>query len=198
VDKDGNKSPPGPAITITNGPASLAGSARSLVTGMPVDGAVTYDLLKGNTTTSVATGLVSPFFYDAGGATAAYTPSASNPPGTLIVDGHVTSSALAVPTITAGAAAGTGPTVSIVGNDQQGVITIVVGTSPASGILATITFGNAWDAAPKSTVIGPATANAGASGVFADTADVTTTLWRLRAGTALIAGTTYRFAYYVG
>lgn len=198
VDKDGNKSPPGPATTIANGPASLAGSARNLVTGMPVDGAVTYDLLKGNTTTSVATGLIAPFFYDGGGATAAYTPATSNPPGTLVVDGHVTSSALAVPTIAAGPAAGTGPTVSITGNDQQGVITIVVGTSPATGILATITFGNSWDAAPKATVIGPATANAGASGAFADTADMTTALWRLRAGTALVAGTTYRFAYHVG
>jgi len=198
VDKDGNRSPPGPATTIANGPASLAGSARNLVTGMPVDGAVTYDLLRGNTATSVATGLTSPFFYDQGGATAAYTPSASSPPGTLVVDGHVTLSALAVPTISAGAAAGTAPTVSIAGNDQQGVITVVVGTAPTTGILATITFGNAWGTAPLTPVIGPATANAGGSGVFVDPADVTTTTWRIRAGTALAASTTYRFAYHVG
>jgi hypothetical protein len=115
-----------------------------------------------------------------------------------VVDGHVTLSALAVPTISAGAAAGTAPTVSIAGNDQQGVITVVVGTAPTTGILATITFGNAWGTAPLTLVIGPATANAGGSGVFVDPADVTTTTWRIRAGTALAASTTYRFAYHVG
>jgi len=198
VDKDGNKSLPSPAATIANGPASLAGSSRNLVTGMPVDGAVTYDLLKGNTTTSVATGLISPFFYDSGTATSAYTPATSNPPGTLVVDGHVTLSALAIPTIAAGAAAGTGPTVSITGNDQQGVITLVIGTAPAAGILATITFGNTWSTAPLTPVIGPATTNAGASGVFVDPADVGTASWKIRAGTALVAGTTYKFAYHVG
>ena len=198
VDKDGNKTPPSPAATIANGPASLAGSSRNLITGMPVDGAVTYDLLKGNTTTSVATGLVSPFFYDSGGATAAYTPSASNPPGTLIVDGHMMLSALAVPTIAAGTAAGTSPTVSITGNDQHGVISITTGTAPTTGILATITFGNAWSSSPLTPVIGPATGNAGGSGVFVDPADVGTTTWKLRTSAALSAGTSYKFAYHIG
>ena len=198
VDKDGNKSPPSAATTITNGPASLAGSAQNLITGMPVDGAVTYDLLKGNTSTSVATGLISPFFYDQGGATAGYTPSASSPPGTLVVDGHVSTSNLAVPTIAAGAAAGTGPTVSITGNDQQGVITVTVGTSPTTGILATITFGSAWGTVPSTPVIGAATANAGAAGVYVDPADMATGSWKLRTGTALTASTTYKFAYMLG
>lgn len=198
VDKDGNKSPPSAATTISNGPASLAGSARNLITGMPVDGAVTYDLLKTNTATSVATGLTTPFFYDNGGATAAYTPSASSPPGTLVVDGHVSTSNLAVPTIAAGAAAGAGPTVSISGNDQQGVITITTGTSPTTGILATITFGNAWGTAPSTPVIGAATANAGAAGVYVDPADMGATSWKLRTGTALTASTTYKFAYVLG
>jgi hypothetical protein len=114
------------------------------------------------------------------------------------VDGHLTFSSLAVATIAAGAAAGTSPTVTIAGNDQQGVITLTAGTAPTTGILATITFGNPWGSAPKTAVIGAATANVGASGVFADPADMGTASWRIRTGTALTASTTYRFAYYVG
>jgi hypothetical protein len=45
-----------------------------------------------------------------------------------------------VPTIAAGAGAGTSPTVTISGDDTAGTITITVGTSPAAGILATVTF----------------------------------------------------------
>ena len=198
VDKDGNKSLPSAAATINNGPASLAGSARNLITGMPVDGAVTYDLLKGSTSTSVATGLTSPFYYDGGAGTSAYTPAASAPPGTLIVDGHFTASATATPTIAAGAAAGTSPTISISGSDQQGLITITTGTSPATGVLATVTFGNVWATAPKVPVIGPASGNAGASGAYCDASAVTTSAWTIKVDAALAASTTYKFAYQVG
>jgi hypothetical protein len=90
VDKDGNKTPPSAAGTTTTGPASLAGSNLNKITWSPVDGAVTYDLLRGGTTTSVGTGLVGCYFEDNGISTAAYTASATSPPGTLVVDADLT------------------------------------------------------------------------------------------------------------
>lgn len=46
------------------------------------------------------------------------------------------------PGVSAGAGAGTGPTVSIVGNNEAGVVTVTTGTSAASGTLFRITLNN--------------------------------------------------------
>lgn len=53
-----------------------------------------------------------------------------------------------VPTIEAGAGAGTSPTVAITGDDTAGKITVTTGTSPAAGTLATATFAFAFANAP--------------------------------------------------
>jgi hypothetical protein len=52
-------------------------------------------------------------------------------------------------TITAGASAATSPTVAVSGDDVSGYATITVGTSPAAGVLATVTSPNAYLTNPK-------------------------------------------------
>ena len=53
------------------------------------------------------------------------------------------------PSITAGSGAGTSPTISIVGTDVAGEITIITGSSPASAsVVATITFSSSYGSAP--------------------------------------------------
>lgn len=107
------------------------------------------------------------------------------------------------PGIAAGTGAGTSPTVSLAGNDVSGVITITTGTSPsASATVATITFANAFAAAPKSVTLTPAEGNAGAltgtGAVFAGLSGISTTVWTMTVGSsALAAATTYKFNYVV-
>ncbi|MBV8865803.1 MAG: hypothetical protein JO210_10455 [Acidobacteriaceae bacterium] len=56
----------------------------------------------------------------------------------------------AASTAAAGTAAGTSPTISVDAgsNDNRGSLTLTTGTSPATGTLATVTFGNAYQTAP--------------------------------------------------
>lgn len=58
----------------------------------------------------------------------------------------------AVPTIAAGAGAGTSPTVAISGDDTAGKITITCGANPAAGTLATVTFSGVFGNAPHVTL----------------------------------------------
>lgn len=58
------------------------------------------------------------------------------------------------PTLAAGANAGTGATVgSQLGFDVAGSFVITIGTSPAAGALATVTFGLALNAVPASVIL---------------------------------------------
>jgi hypothetical protein len=52
------------------------------------------------------------------------------------------------PTVAAGTAAGTSPTISVAGTDEFGVVTITLGTSPTTGTLATVTFAQAYGTTP--------------------------------------------------
>lgn len=110
------------------------------------------------------------------------------------------------PGIAAGTGAGTTPTVSIVGNDLDGVISIVTGTgSPAAtAIIATITFTATYGVAPK-IVIYPANRAARDLAIGAwpivpaagQTNGVTTTTFVLESGTALATTTTYLWHYHI-
>jgi hypothetical protein len=97
------------------------------------------------------------------------------------------------PTIAAGAGAGTGPTVSIVGTDQSGFINITTGTSPtAASIIATITFSSAFTTANGSVpMVFPR--NAATGGVTGIWAIGTTGSWTFT-GT-LSASTAYQWEY---
>ena len=102
------------------------------------------------------------------------------------------------PTIAAGVAAGTAPTVAITGNDLGGQIVITVGTSPTTGTLCQVTYSSNFDAAivPYVTIT-PANDNAAARiadwrvGAFGNTSFI------LHARVALAASTQYIFNYQV-
>lgn len=104
--------------------------------------------------------------------------------------------------ITAGAAAGTGPTVAISGKDLGGEITVTVGTTATTGILCNVTFSAALQAAPTVFLL-PANQNAcndwakffiPAAG---DTNAPDTTKFSVQIGTALTDGQTYKFRYLI-
>ena len=99
------------------------------------------------------------------------------------------------PSITAGASAGTSPTVSVTGTDLAFSITITTGTSPtASGVIATVTFNTAYGSAPKKHVTPTNVAAASLSGASMVYPTSTTTTFVLNANTtALAASTTYTF-----
>ncbi|MEO8105554.1 MAG: hypothetical protein ABI602_04450, partial [Candidatus Saccharibacteria bacterium] len=68
---------------------------------------------------------------------------------TLTINGHIITGGTA-PTIAAGAAACTTPTVSVAGTDTAGTVTVTTGTGcAATGVLATVTFNTAYGSAPR-------------------------------------------------
>lgn len=77
--------------------------------------------------------------------------------GNFTAQGTVTAKAViagGVPTVAAGAAAGTGATVTgLAGTDLGGSFTLTAGTSPAAGTCAAITFGTTLPAAPAAVIL---------------------------------------------
>lgn len=59
----------------------------------------------------------------------------------------------AKPVATAGAGAGTSPTVANTGSDECGQLSVTAGSSPAAGILATIAFAHPYDVAPDAVLV---------------------------------------------
>ncbi|MFF5583446.1 hypothetical protein [Streptomyces hygroscopicus] len=72
----------------------------------------------------------------------------------------------AATTVAAGAAAGTSPAISVVGNDTAGKVSVTMGTSPTSGSLFTVTFGVAYSSAPKSIQLTPASSGDGTAKAY--------------------------------
>lgn len=96
--------------------------------------------------------------------------------------------------VTVGAGAGSGATATISGNDFSGTITVATGTSPAAGILATVTFANAYGAAPQ--VFIEAMSAAGAT-LATYISAASTTGFALSTGSVPAASTGYTLQYYV-
>lgn len=99
---------------------------------------------------------------------------------------------LNTPTITAGVAAGTGPTVSISGSDTAGTITVTVGTSPATGVLCTVTYGQANGGKVTLMAEGPNAAGVVAliyTGLFSGS-------FQVLVSSALTASTTYTWSFH--
>lgn len=141
------------------------------------------------------------FFYD--GATAQQLPFlATTNTWTGVnkfLDFYATST---VPTQVAGTGAGTTPTISIVGNNMDGRITITTGALPtASGVVTTITMSGSF-AYPTSTtcILEPGNAlTAALSGTSQVFVTGTTTTFVITAGTVgLVAATTYIWNYHNG
>lgn len=105
------------------------------------------------------------------------------------------------PTLTAGSGAGTTPTVSVSGTDNNGVITVTTGTTPgASATVVTLNFATAFAATPKSVFLTPANSNAaalaGAGAVWADAGNRSANGFTLSVGAAALAvSTTYKWYY---
>jgi hypothetical protein len=106
------------------------------------------------------------------------------------------------PSIAAGASAGTSPTVSVIGNNMDGIITVTTGTAPtANGILATVTMSGSF-AYPTSTTCILQPANAATAAVTGSNevyVTGTTTTFVINANTtALSASTSYVWRYHNG
>jgi hypothetical protein len=105
------------------------------------------------------------------------------------------------PTIAGGAAAGTRPTLSILGDDVSGSISVTTGKTPsASGTLVTITYAGSHGNAPSAVHLTPANANAaalsGSARVYVDLDTTNGASFVVKVGaTGLDAGTEYRWFY---
>ena len=103
------------------------------------------------------------------------------------------------PSITAGAGAGTSPTVSLSGDDMSGTITVTTGTLPTgSATVATITYGLVFPNNSYASLY-PANAVTAALGSLMVYTTGSTTNFTLTAPSAgLAAATTYKWVYRVG
>ncbi len=115
--------------------------------------------------------------------------------GTLTVNGHViTGNTSGSTTVAAGTAACTTPTVNISGNDTSGTITVTTGTGcSGTGVLATVTFANAYGSAPK-VILTPADANGSNLKYYRGSS---TTTFTLNTNTTPTDATTYNYDYHV-
>jgi len=117
--------------------------------------------------------------------------------GTLSVNGHIISgnSAGGSTTVVAGAAACTTPTVTIVGNDTSGTVTIATGTGcTTDGTLATVTFAKTYGANPR-VVLTPSGSDGAKLQYFNGNASTTT--FTIDTNTIPTAATTYKYNYFV-
>lgn len=105
-----------------------------------------------------------------------------------------------VPTIIAGAGAGTSPTVSITGSDSDGIVNVTTGTLPTgtNAVVAQIVFTRNY-ASTTYPILYPANAStATLSGVSMTFTNGTSTGWKITSGTtALTAATAYSWNYHV-
>lgn len=119
--------------------------------------------------------------------------------GTLTVNGHIISANTSgTTTVTLGAAGtcgGGAPTASLSGNDTFGTVTITTGTGCAAGTLATVTFANAYGAAPR-VVFTAANGNAASLQYFNGATGTTT--FTIDTGSVPTNSTTYTYNYHVG
>lgn len=87
------------------------------------------------------------------------------------------------PTIAAGAAAGTTPTVSITGTNMAGIITVTTGTATTStATLATVTFNGTLGTVPQGCTLQARNANAATLATDLYTTAPSTTAWTLAVG----------------
>jgi hypothetical protein len=114
----------------------------------------------------------------------------------LTMNGHIITGG-STPSIAAGAAACTTPTVSLAGTDTSGIISITTGSGcAAGGKLATLTFATAFGASPHTTIT-PGGANAQTLGAYVDDATISNTAFDLSTASTPASATTYKWNYWV-
>ena len=99
----------------------------------------------------------------------------------------------ATPTYLAGAGAGTGPTISVTGNNLGGQISVLTGSGPtASSVVATVVFNGSYVTGPVSVVLSPGNANTaaltGAGKVYVGTFGATN--FTITVGSSALSATT--------
>lgn len=103
--------------------------------------------------------------------------------------------------IAAGTGAGTAPTISISGTDNDGSVTVLSGTTPtgAGATIATITYGFAFPANSFVTLTPANAITAALNGIGMVFTTASNTAWTITAGTTALTGaTTYKWFYHVG
>lgn len=106
------------------------------------------------------------------------------------------------PTIAVGSGAGTGATVTVDGNDIEGIITLTAGTSPtASATVFTLTFFDSFSTAPKGVMLvgaseTVATLPAGRQPFFLSVSTTTFVIENADAN-GLVSATVYKYVYRV-
>ncbi|MEO5691178.1 MAG: right-handed parallel beta-helix repeat-containing protein, partial [Candidatus Saccharimonadales bacterium] len=113
----------------------------------------------------------------------------------LTLNGHLVSGGTA-PTIAAGAAACTIPTVSVVGTDTAGKITVGTQGTCASGTLVTVTFASAFAASPYVSLT-PANAAAAALAPYVNNSTISTTSFEIVTAAATTSPSGYVWYYHV-
>lgn len=105
----------------------------------------------------------------------------------------------AAPTVTVGAGAGTGATVTgRVGWDVGGSFVLNAGTTPAGGILATVTFGTPLPTAPVSVVVSAGNSTAAAtSDISVGAISLSTTGFTIQGSAPAASPATYVISYQV-
>lgn len=103
--------------------------------------------------------------------------------------------------IAAGTGAGTAPTLTISGTDNDGSVTVLSGTTPsgAGATIATITYGFAFPANSFVTLTPANAITAALNGIGMVFTTASNTAWTITAGTTALTGaTTYKWFYHVG
>ncbi len=120
--------------------------------------------------------------------------------GTVGATHFISTQNVGVVSNTAGAGAGTGPTITVTGNDHAGSIQVATGTTPTAGAqLLRVTFAASFPGGFVSVILSPSNAGTAAlSGATSVYAQGTGTYFDVFAGTAaLTASTTYAWNYIV-
>ncbi len=163
------------------------GGSMTLDTGTPIGGGVAV-LSLGISATAI----------NAGNATCTTTIN-----GLFVANQHIKGGG-ATPGIAPGAGLGISPTVALVGTDIAGEITLTVGTVPATGILATVTYATAYGTKPN-VVLTPVNSRAAdapltSAYVYVDTEDAGTDAsgFVIKVDVAALAATSaYKYTYMV-
>ncbi len=115
----------------------------------------------------------------------------------LTVNGHIISGGGA-PTVSLGADACSGSSVSVSGTDTAGLITLTTGAGcTADGKLATVSFNKAFGATPRVTLT-PASADAASVKSYVDSGSATTTNFSIATSSSSLNGSTvYKWYYQV-
>ena len=163
-----------PASTLDVSGSARVASVINSTTAFQVQNASSSNVLTVNTTNMVV------------------TVSALIVSGSITVNGHVITGGSA-PSVAAGSAACTSPTVSVTGNDTTGIVAITTGTGcSSSGQLASVTFNSAYASAPQ-VQLAPVTSAAALLPIYRTTS---TTGFTISTPNTPTSTTTYTFSYF--